>query len=57
LDSFRELAALGVCAAGDRAGLRSGTGWWQAREKSAHIQSELGSRYVQSLDPYRKMQM
>ena len=38
-------------------GVGSGTGWWQAREKSAHIQSELGSRYVQSLDPYRKMQM
>jgi len=37
--------------------LGSGTGWWQAHEKSARIQSELGSRYVQSLDPYQKMRM
>ena len=37
--------------------LGSGTGWWQAHQKTARVESELGSRYVQSLDPYQKMRM
>ena len=37
--------------------LGSGTGWWQARQKSARVDNELGARYVQSLDPYQKMRM
>ncbi len=35
----------------------SGTGYWQAREKSALIEHSLGSRYVQSVDPYQKTGM
>ncbi len=34
--------------------LGSGAGYWQARAKSALIQHSLGSRYVQSVDPYQK---
>lgn len=34
--------------------LGSGAGYWQAREKSAWIDHSLGSRYVQSVDPYQK---
>jgi hypothetical protein len=37
--------------------LGSGTGWWQARQKSARLENDLGARYVQSLDPYQKMRM
>lgn len=29
-------------------------GYWQARQTTAHWDNELGSRYVQSVDPYRK---
>ena len=34
--------------------LGSGAGYWQAREKTALIDHSLGSRYVQSVDPYQK---
>jgi hypothetical protein len=37
--------------------LGSGTGYWRAREKTARIESTLGSRYVQSVDPYQKTGM
>ena len=29
-------------------------GYWQARQATAHWENELGSRYVQSVDPYQK---
>jgi len=29
-------------------------GYWQARQTTAHLDDELGSRYVQSVDPYQK---
>ena len=29
-------------------------GYWQARQRTAHMDSELGTRYVQSVDPYQK---
>ena len=29
-------------------------GYWQARQSTAHLGSELGTRYVQSVDPYQK---
>jgi hypothetical protein len=29
-------------------------GYWQAREKTSELDSSLGQRYVQSVDPYRK---
>ena len=29
-------------------------GYWQARQTTAHLDNELGSRYVQSVDPYQK---
>ena len=31
----------------------SGTGWFEARQKSAQLDSALGTRYIQSLDPYQ----
>ena len=34
--------------------LGSGTGYWQARQKSALIEHALGWRYVQSVDPYQE---
>ena len=30
------------------------SGYWQARRTTAHLDNELGSRYVQSVDPYQK---
>jgi hypothetical protein len=29
-------------------------GYWQARQTTAHLDNELGSRYVQAVDPYQK---
>ena len=29
-------------------------GYWQARQNTAHLDNELGTRYVQSVDPYQK---
>lgn len=29
-------------------------GYWQARQTTAHLDNQLGSRYVQSVDPYQK---
>lgn len=29
-------------------------GYWQARHTTAHMDDELGRRYVQSVDPYQK---
>ena len=29
------------------------TGYWHGQEKAAYVQNELGSRYVQSVDPYQ----
>ena len=29
-------------------------GYWQARNQTAHLDDELGTRYVQSVDPYQK---
>lgn len=29
-------------------------GYWQARQTTAHLDNELGTRYVQSVDPYQK---
>jgi len=37
--------------------LGSGAGYWQARQKSALIEQTLGTRYVQSVDPYLKTGM
>ena len=37
------LLALGIAA-----------GYWQARTHTARLDHELGSRYVQSVDPYQK---
>ena len=37
------LLALGIAA-----------GYWQARTHAVHLDHELGSRYVQSVDPYQK---
>ena len=31
-----------------------GAGYWQARQTAAHLDNELGSRYLQSVDPYQK---
>jgi hypothetical protein len=31
-----------------------GTGWWQAREHTDRVESELAKRYVQAVDPYQK---
>jgi hypothetical protein len=31
-----------------------GAGYWQARTHAARLDHELGSRYVQSVDPYQK---
>lgn len=30
------------------------TGYWQAQNQTAHLDNELGTRYVQSVDPYQK---
>ena len=32
----------------------AGTGIWQARSQSSRSQDELGTRYVQTVDPYQK---
>jgi len=29
-------------------------GYWQAQNQTAHLKDELGTRYVQSVDPYQK---
>lgn len=37
--------------------LGAGTGLWQARQKTAHLDDALGASYVQSVDPYLKTRM
>ena len=32
----------------------AGAGMWQARSQASRVESELGARYVQSVDPYQK---
>ena len=29
------------------------TGYWRGQEKTAHVWQQLGSRYIQSVDPYQ----
>ena len=29
-------------------------GYWQARQRTAHVDTELGTRYIQSVDPYQQ---
>lgn len=43
------LAYLSVLLAAGMAG-----GYWQARHRLAQMDTELGTRYVQSVDPYQK---
>jgi hypothetical protein len=31
-----------------------GTGYWQTRSLTSRVEGDLGTRYVQSVDPYQK---